>query len=269
MATGSLRWVEHLRTGVRTCYEVDEQTTYWTPGNNRGGARPYPERWRPRTPPTPILAVGLKGFGPLTRASRGARLSACMRNSGKKRGSTGDPLFGLKTSRGRPSRRAVCAACRGGWDRPPGRRRSRSAGCSRVDVCRRASPCARLRQNMQIHSVEVCDAAASIMWSVTIDASMSEMFLLSYLTGPRLGGVGADDDGRRGAEIARAARKAFHALLRLHDHQPLGLAVGARGATRPASRIRSSFSGSTCLERYLRQAYRFFCQFQKIHLQRF
>lgn len=88
-------------------------------------------RHGPRTPPTPPIPRP-KGFGPLTRASRGARLSACMRNSGKKRGSTGDPLFCLKTSRGRPSRRAVCAACRGGWDRPPGRRRSRSAGCSRV-----------------------------------------------------------------------------------------------------------------------------------------
>lgn len=36
--------------------------------------------------------------------------------------------------------------------------------------------------NMQIHSVSrPSDAAASIMWSVTIDASMSEMFLPSYL----------------------------------------------------------------------------------------
>ena len=53
--------------------------------------------------------------------------------------------------------------------------------------------------------------------------------LVVVLAGPRLGGVGADDDSRRGAEIARAPCKAFHALLRLHDHQPLGLAVGARG----------------------------------------
>ena len=30
--------VEHLRTGVRTCYEVDEQTTYWTLWNRRASA---------------------------------------------------------------------------------------------------------------------------------------------------------------------------------------------------------------------------------------
>lgn len=125
--------VEHLRTGVRTCYEVDEQTTYWTLWNN-GGQVPYccpePQTWTTNAPNAADPAA--EGFRAIDPASRGARLSACMRNSGKKRGSTGDPLFCLKTSRGRPSRRAVCAACRGGWDRPPGRRRSRSAGCSRV-----------------------------------------------------------------------------------------------------------------------------------------
>ena len=45
--------VEHLRTGVRTCYEVDEQTTYWTLWNN-GGQVPYccpePQTWTTNAP---------------------------------------------------------------------------------------------------------------------------------------------------------------------------------------------------------------------------
>lgn len=45
--------VEHLRTGARTCYEVDEQTTYWTLWNN-GGQVPYccpePQTWTTNAP---------------------------------------------------------------------------------------------------------------------------------------------------------------------------------------------------------------------------
>ena len=44
---------EILRTGVRTCYEVDEQTTYWTLWNN-GGQVPYccpePQTWTTNAP---------------------------------------------------------------------------------------------------------------------------------------------------------------------------------------------------------------------------
>lgn len=45
--------VEHLRTGVRIFYEVDEQTTYWTIWNN-GGNQPYccpePQSWITNAP---------------------------------------------------------------------------------------------------------------------------------------------------------------------------------------------------------------------------
>ncbi|MDE5690835.1 MAG: aldose 1-epimerase [Alistipes sp.] len=45
--------VENLRTGVRTFYEVDEQTTYWTLWNN-GGQVPYccpePQSWTTNAP---------------------------------------------------------------------------------------------------------------------------------------------------------------------------------------------------------------------------
>lgn len=45
--------VENLRTGVRTFYEVDEQTTYWTIWNN-GGDQPYccpePQSWTTNAP---------------------------------------------------------------------------------------------------------------------------------------------------------------------------------------------------------------------------
>ena len=48
--------VEHLRTGARTCYEVDEQTTYWTLWNN-GGQVPYccpePQSWATDAPNLP------------------------------------------------------------------------------------------------------------------------------------------------------------------------------------------------------------------------
>ena len=57
--------------------------------------------------------------------------------------------------------------------------------------------------------------------------------LVVVFASPRLGGVGADDDGRRSPEIARAARQFLHSLFRLHDHQPLGLPVGARGSHAP------------------------------------
>ena len=45
--------VENLRTGVRTFYEVDRQTTYWTIWNN-GGRVPYccpePQSWTTNAP---------------------------------------------------------------------------------------------------------------------------------------------------------------------------------------------------------------------------
>ena len=48
--------VENLRTGVRTFYEVDRQTTYWTIWNN-GGRVPYccpePQSWATDAPNLP------------------------------------------------------------------------------------------------------------------------------------------------------------------------------------------------------------------------
>ena len=48
--------VENLRTGVRTCYEVDGQTTCWTIWNN-GGKVPYccpePQSWTTNAPNMP------------------------------------------------------------------------------------------------------------------------------------------------------------------------------------------------------------------------
>ncbi len=45
--------VENLRTGIRTFYEVDEKTVYWTIWNN-GGQEPYccpePQSWRTNAP---------------------------------------------------------------------------------------------------------------------------------------------------------------------------------------------------------------------------
>ena len=125
--------VEHLRTGVRTCYEVDEQTTYWTLWNN-GGQVPYccPEPQMPS-----YLRVHASEVSAQTMTAVGAPKS-------------------------------------------------------RVQRARRSMPS--------------FDCTTTSRW------------------GWRLAPV---------------------------------------GATRPASRISSSFSGSTCLERYLRQAYRFFASFRK------
>ena len=70
----------------------------------------------------------------------------------------------------------------------------------------------------------------SIMWSVTMEASMSPIFLPSYFVfaAPHLVGVGADDDGAGGLEVARAARQVLHALGRFDDDEPLRLPVGSR-----------------------------------------
>ena len=54
--------------------------------------------------------------------------------------------------------------------------------------------------------------------------------LTVVLAGPDLVRVGADDDGERSPEVARAACQACHAFFGTHDDEPLGLAVGARGS---------------------------------------
>ena len=60
--------VENLRTGVRTFYEVDDQTTYWTIWNN-GGHMPYccpePQTWTTNAPnATDPVAEGFKAVDP-------------------------------------------------------------------------------------------------------------------------------------------------------------------------------------------------------------
>ncbi len=60
--------VENLRTGVRTFYEVDDQTTYWTIWNN-GGHMPYccpePQTWTTNAPNAPDpVAEGFKAVDP-------------------------------------------------------------------------------------------------------------------------------------------------------------------------------------------------------------
>lgn len=60
--------VENLRTGVRTCYEVDGQTTCWTIWNN-GGKVPYccpePQSWTTNAPNMPDPeAEGFRSIAP-------------------------------------------------------------------------------------------------------------------------------------------------------------------------------------------------------------
>ncbi len=60
--------VENLRTGVRTFYEVDEQTTYWTIWNN-GGQVPYccpePQSWTTNAPnASDPAAAGFRSIAP-------------------------------------------------------------------------------------------------------------------------------------------------------------------------------------------------------------
>ena len=60
--------VENLRTGVRTFYEVDDQTTYWTIWNN-GGHMPYccpePQTWTTNAPnAADPVAEGFKAVDP-------------------------------------------------------------------------------------------------------------------------------------------------------------------------------------------------------------
>ena len=60
--------VENLRTGVRTFYEVDERTTYWTIWNN-GGQVPYccpePQSWNTNAPnAADPAAAGFRSIAP-------------------------------------------------------------------------------------------------------------------------------------------------------------------------------------------------------------
>lgn len=60
--------VENLRTGVRTFYEVDERTTYWTIWNN-GGQVPYccpePQSWTTNAPnAADLAAAGFRSIAP-------------------------------------------------------------------------------------------------------------------------------------------------------------------------------------------------------------
>ncbi len=59
-------WIENRKSGVRTFYEVDEQTTYWTIWNN-GGQVPYccpePQSWATNAPNAPDPAgVGFQAI---------------------------------------------------------------------------------------------------------------------------------------------------------------------------------------------------------------
>lgn len=60
--------VENTRTGVRTFYEVDDKTTYWTLWNN-GGQEPYccpePQSWTTNAPnASDPAAAGFQSIGP-------------------------------------------------------------------------------------------------------------------------------------------------------------------------------------------------------------
>lgn len=162
-------------------------------------------------------------------------------------------------------RRAACAACRDGRDRPECRRRSRSKGYS-GSTCGGNENSSRTASglNMQIHSVSrPSDVAASIMWSVTIEASMSPIILSSYLR-VHASEVSAQTMTASGAPKSRVqrARRSIPSFDCTTTSR-WGCRLAPVGATRPASRIRASFSGSTCLSKYLRQAYRFFASFRK------
>ena len=117
---------------------------------------------------------------------------------------------------------------------------------------------------MQIHSVSSpSDAAQSIMWSVTIEASMSPTILSSYLR-VHASEVSAQTTMAVGAPKSRVQRASFSIpSFDCTTTSRWGCRLAPVGATRPASRIRASFSSSTCLSEYLRQAYRFFASFRK------
>ena len=72
--------VENLRTGVRTFYEVDRQTTYWTIWNN-GGRVPYccpePQSWTTNAPnAADPAAEGFRSVAPGDKWSMRFRLYA-------------------------------------------------------------------------------------------------------------------------------------------------------------------------------------------------
>ena len=72
--------VEHIRTGVRTFYEMDEATTYWTIWNNGGQVHyccPEPQSWTTNAPNAPDPeAAGFRAIAPGEKFSMNFRLYA-------------------------------------------------------------------------------------------------------------------------------------------------------------------------------------------------
>lgn len=70
--------VEHIHTGVRTFYEVDEATTYWTIWNNGGQVHyccPEPQSWTTNAPNAPDPeAAGFRAIAPREKFSMKFRL---------------------------------------------------------------------------------------------------------------------------------------------------------------------------------------------------
>ena len=90
--------------------------------------------------------------------------------------------------------------------------------------------------------------------------------LAVVLAGPHLGGVGADDDGRRSPEVARTAREALHSLRRFDDDEPLRLPVGARGGHAPRFENSGEFFGFDLPVEVLAAGIPLFGQCEKIHI---
>ena len=85
---------------------------------------------------------------------------------------------------------------------------------------------------------------------------------------PHLVGVGADDDGARRAEVARAAREPLQPFGRLHDDEPLRLAVGSRGRHAGGFEDVGQFFGFDLRGRVFAAGVPLFRQGEKIHLHR-
>lgn len=129
-------------------------------------------------------------------------------------------LTSVRSARGRPSRQAACAARRG----------VRARRVRRLDALGQrellADGFGLEHADPQRVEPERCGRQHHVVGD---DRGVDVADLLAVvLAGPDLVRVGANDDGERSPEVARAACQALHAFRRFDDDKALRLAVGAR-----------------------------------------
>ena len=174
----------------------------------------------------------------------------------------------VRTARRRPSLRAACAASHDGRARRGRRPVTDEQDVHRLDRIGQSELLAHgfglKHADPQRVESERCGGEHHVVGDDRgVDVADT---LAVVLAGPHLGGVGADDDGRRSPEVARTACEALHSLRRFDDDEPLRLPVGARGGHAPRFENGGEFFGFDLPVEVLAAGIPLFGQCEKIHI---